>query len=274
MNPPNLLTFDIEEWFQANYRALAGRPGAERDDRLESNAGRLLDICERRGARATFFVLGETAERHPGLVQEIKGRGHEVASHGFHHVLVREQRPIDFAADLKTSAALLERLAGEKIVGFRAPSWSVDRRMGWFFEALGKSGFVYDSSLFPVKTFLFGDGRAGRFPHKIGSILEFPASTFRFSGKRIPFASGFFFRFFPFKVIRNNVRALNRQRRPAMVCLHPREIDPDAPRLALPPRESFIHYLGVRATEGKLDRLLATFRFVSIRDYLRFNPRQ
>ena len=268
MIPPNLLTFDIEEWFQANYQALAGRPRPGGDDRLESNVGRILDICRRYGATASFFVLGETAERHPSLVEEIKRQGHEVASHGFSHALVREQTPAEFAADLKAAAGLLERLAGKRVIGFRAPSWSANQRMRWFFDLLGKNGFVYDSSLFPVKTFLYGDSRAVRFPHKIGDVFEFPASTFRLSGIRIPFLNGFFFRFFPLNFSKTAIRSLNRRGQPAMVCLHPREIDPDAPRLALPPRERFIHYFGVRATEGKLERLLAAFRFISIREYL------
>ncbi|MGB7295251.1 MAG: polysaccharide deacetylase family protein [Candidatus Aminicenantales bacterium] len=264
----NLLTFDIEEWFQANYRLPGERPMPERDSRLERNVERLLAICARHGATATFFVLGETAERHPGLVGKIKRRGHEIASHGYRHSLIYDRTPQEFAADLRKSIGLLENLAGEKVRGFRAPSWSVGRHMNWFFSLLAENGLAYDSSLFPLKTFLYGDSRAKAFPHKINDIVELPASTFRFLGKRIPFASGFFFRFFSSSVIRRAVRSLNRRGLPAMICLHPREIDPSAPRLPLPPRERFIHYHNIHSTERKLERLLGSFRFVSIREYL------
>jgi polysaccharide deacetylase family protein (PEP-CTERM system associated) len=264
----NLLTFDIEEWFQANYRMPGDRPMPERDDRLERNVERLLDICVRHGATASFFVLGETAERYPGLVGEIKRRGHEIASHGYRHALVYDRTPQDFAADLRRSIALLENLAGERVRGFRAPSWSIGPHMDWFFALLAENELIYDSSLFPMKTFLYGDSTAEAFPHKVRDIFEFPASTFRFLGRRVPFASGFFFRFFSSSVIRRAIRSLNRRGLPAMICLHPREIDPSAPRLALPLRERFIHYHGIRSTERKLTHLLDSFRFVSIREYL------
>ncbi len=268
MIPSNLLTFDIEEWYQANYRPLGDRPRPERDDRLEANVERLLVTCDRHRATATFFVLGETADRHPEIVRKIKSFGHEIASHSYTHTLVYDRTPQEFAADLRRSIEILQNLTGEKVLGFRAPSWSVDREMGWFFELLEENGLVYDSSLFPAKTFLYGDSRAEDSPHKLGGISEFPASTFRFLGKRIPFASGFFFRFFPSRVIKKSIRSLNRRSRPAMICLHPREVDPDAPRLALPPRERFIHYVHVRSTEAKLNSLLSSFRFISIREYL------
>jgi polysaccharide deacetylase family protein (PEP-CTERM system associated) len=264
----NLLTFDIEEWFRANYRGLAGPVVTERDERLEVNIQKLLDLCSRQGARATFFILGATAERHPNIVAWIKERGHEIASHGYRHALVYEQTPESFARDLRRSLDTLEGMAQEKIFGYRAPSWSITADLGWFFDILKKNGLTYDSSLFPAKTFLYGDRRAERFPHRVGEITEIPASTLSLLGKRIPFASGFFFRLFSYSFIRMGIKILNRRSQPAMICLHPREIDVSAPRLELRPKERFIHYLHIKSTERKLDRLLATFHFCSIRDRL------
>ena len=264
----NLLTFDIEEWYHANFPA-AGIPEKQSlDERLESNVQKLLDLCEKHDARATFFVLGETAEKYPGAVLRIKEKGHEIASHGYRHELVYSLAPEAFAADLRKSMDVLEPLARQKIIGYRAPSWSVLHHMGWFFDILKKNGLAYDSSLFPAKTYLYGDRRAQRFPHKINGLDEIPASTLVLGRWRIPFASGFFFRFFPYFLIRAGIRNLNRRGQPGMICLHPREMDASSPRLALPPRDRFIHFFHLKTTEIKLDKLLAAFKFCSIRDYL------
>ena len=264
----NLLTFDIEEWFQANYPEVESPNKFEHDDRLEFNVRRLLNLCERHKTRATFFILAQTAERYPGVILRIKERGHEIASHGYHHALVYQQAAEEFAADLGKSLDILEGITQEKILGYRAPSWSVFSYLEWFYKTLERNGLVYDSSLFPAKTFLFGDKQAGRFPHRINGITEFPASTLSFLGRRIPFANGFFFRFFPSFFIKMGINILNKRGQPAMICLHPREIDAASPRLALPRRERFIHYVNLKTAEKKLDALLRSFKFCSIKDYL------
>lgn len=264
----NLLTFDVEEWFQANYPEVEVSKKFEHDERLELNVEKLLDLCEKHKARATFFILAQTAEKYPGVLLRIKERGHEIASHGYRHALVYRQAAGEFAADLRKSLGILEGMTKEKIIGYRAPSWSVFSSLDWFYEILEKNGLVYDSSLFPAKTFLFGDKRARRFPHRINGITEFPASTLSFFGWRIPFANGFFFRFFPYLVIKRGINILNKNGQPAVICLHPREIDAASPRLALPCREKFIHYVNLKTAAKKLDALLGSFKFCSIRDYL------
>jgi len=275
----NLLTFDVEEWFQANYpsvrsegespRLRSSRFRVEGDARLEANLARILHLCEKSGATATFFVLGQTAERYPEIIPMIKKAGHEIASHGYAHVLVCAQSAASFRADLGRSLDLLRNLAGEKILGYRAPSWSVFQHLDWFFDALKEGGLVYDSSLFPARTFLYGDRSAPRFPHRIRGLLEIPASTLSWAGLRIPFASGFFFRVFPLAFIRHGIRTLNRKNHPVMVCLHPREIDILSPRPSgWSPRDRFIHCVGTRTAERKLERLLQEFQFCAIREYL------
>jgi polysaccharide deacetylase family protein (PEP-CTERM system associated) len=264
----NLLTFDVEEWFQANYPSTAFAPRVEVDERLEVNVRGLLDLCAEHQARATFFILGRTAERHPRLIPLIQEKGHEIASHGYEHILVYEQTPEVFRADLKKSLAVLEGISRQGILGYRAPSWSINTRLPWFFDLLEKHGLAYDSSLFPTRTFLYGDSRARRFPHSIGNLIEIPASTMSLFGLRIPFASGFFFRLFPGFFISLGIRALNRRGQPAMLCLHPREVDVSSPRLKLSRKERFIHYVNIKTARKKLTGLLASFSFCSIKDYL------
>jgi polysaccharide deacetylase family protein (PEP-CTERM system associated) len=264
----NLLTFDIEEWFRANYLSTALSPQVEVDERLEVNIRVLLDLCAEYQTRATFFILGRTAERHPGIVPLIQEKGHEIASHGYEHVLVYKQTPEGFRADLKKSQAVLEGISQQRIVGYRAPSWSINTRLTWFFDILEKHGLAYDSSLFPARTFLFGDSRARRFPHSIGKLIEIPASTVSLFGLRIPFASGFFFRLFPGSFISLGIRALNRRGQPAVLCLHPREVDVFSPQLELTRKERFIHYVNIKTARRKLAGILASFSFCSIEDYL------
>ncbi len=264
----NLLTFDVEEWFQANYPSVALVPRVGVDEGLEANVRGLLDLCVEHQARATFFILGRTAERQPGIVRLIQEKGHEIASHGYEHLLVYEQTPDGFRADLKKSLDVLEGISQQGMLGYRAPSWSVNTRLPWFFDILEKHGLAYDSSLFPARTFLYGDSRARRFLHSIGNLIEIPASTVSLFGLRIPFASGFFFRLFPGFFIRLGIRALNRRGQPAMLCLHPREVDVSSPQLELTRKERFIHYVNIKTARKKLEALLASFSFCSIRDYL------
>jgi polysaccharide deacetylase family protein (PEP-CTERM system associated) len=264
----NLLTFDVEEWFQANYPSTASTSKVEVDERLEVNVRGLLDLCAEHQARATFFILGRTAERHPRLVPLIQEKGHEIASHGYEHILVYEQTPESFGADLRKSLDVLGGISRQSVLGYRAPSWSVNTRLPWFYDILESYGLAYDSSLFPARTFLYGDNRARRFPHCIGNLIEIPASTVSLFGLRIPFASGFFFRLFPGFIIRFGIRALNRRGQPAMICLHPREIDVCSPKLKLPRKERFIHYVNIKTARNKLAGLLASFSFCSIQDYL------
>lgn len=264
----NLLTFDVEEWFRANYPSTTLSSQVEVDERLEVNIRVLLDLCAEYQARATFFILGRTAERHPGIVTLIQEKGHDIASHGYEHILVYEQTPEIFRADLKKSLAVLEGISQQRILGYRAPSWSISTRLPWFFDILKKHGLAYDSSLFPARTFLYGDSRARRFPHSIGNLIEIPASTLSLFGLRIPFASGFFFRLFPGFFISLGIKTLNRRGHPAMLCLHPREVDVSSPRLELTRKGRFIHYVNIKTARRKLVGLLASFSFYSIRDYL------
>ncbi len=264
----NLLTFDVEEWYQANYPGI-DLPFEELEDkRLVGNIEQLLRLCRKYQAKATFFLLGSTAERQPHIVEAIRKEGHEIASHGLRHCLIYRLSPFVFEAELKKSLEIIEGLTGEKVIGFRAPSWSVRRNMPWFFCLLEKYGLVYDSSLFPAKTFLYGEEGIEAVPHKIGQLHEFPPAVMSLAGFKVPFSGGFYFRLWPYFLIKKGIETFNKKGLPVVVYLHPREIDVHSPRLHLPMRERFIHYIGLKNTLAKLERLLADFRFCSIKDYL------
>jgi polysaccharide deacetylase family protein (PEP-CTERM system associated) len=258
---PNFLTFDIEEWYRVNYdgasaAALTCPPGW-----MERLTDRLLEICGDVGCKCTFFVLGSVAEDYPQVVRRIAAAGHEVASHSYAHEAVFSMTPGAFGEDLRRSCGILESLTGKAVRGFRAPSFSVTRDvLPWFYDALEEAGLAYSSSVFPGKTFLYG---IPDFPYRVHrpviegrrtGITEFPITRVAFAGRTI----GLYVRLFPASFLRRHILGENAAGRAAMLYVHPREIDPDQPRLALPWPQSFIHYFGVRGCERKLRRLLRT----------------
>ncbi len=267
----NILTFDVEEWYQANYPGFEKNSENLEDKNLEENISRLLELCHHHQAKATFFILGTTAERYPSLVPMIKAKGHEIACHGYRHDLIYNLSPKEFESDLKRALKILENQAGEKIIGFRAPSWSIRKDMSWFFQILEENGLVYDSSLFPIKTFLYGEKGVDPRPHFIGGLLELPPSVITFSLLKIPFSGGFYFRALPYFLIKKGIKKLNQDSLPAIVYLHPREIDPSSPHLTLTLKPRFIHYFGIKKALTKLQALLQDFQFTSIRDYFGFS---
>jgi polysaccharide deacetylase family protein (PEP-CTERM system associated) len=268
----NALTIDVEDYFHPNAMDAAVSP-ADWDclpHRVERNTLRLLDLLDAQHVQATFFVLGWVAERWPQLVVEIDRRGHEVASHGYAHRLVYRQEPSQFRADVKRGKAILEDRLGAPVAGFRAASYSLVDSTLWALDILIEEGFTWDSSIFPIRHDLYGIPGFSRVPVTIrrpaGAIVEIPATTVRFLGRNWPVAGGGYFRLFPYSVTRCALRHLNRREGiPAVVYLHPWEIDPEQPRLAAAAISRFRQYANLRVTEARLLRLLRDFRFGPIR---------
>jgi polysaccharide deacetylase family protein (PEP-CTERM system associated) len=268
----NLLTFDIEDWYHANYAGVDLSAYRSNDSHFRANMDLLLQLCSDAGCKATFFVLGQIGEQYPEVVRDIIRAGHEVASHGYGHQLAYKQTYEEFRADVKKSADILQTLTGEKVWGYRAPSWSIMRSNHHFLQALEELGLHYDASIFPVKTFLYGIPDA---PTKIHhpvvngrklELLEVPMSVWRIGGRNIGYSGGFYFRLFPSWLIKRIIRSGNRSGRHSIVYLHPREVDPTGKKLDLPLLESFIQYYNVAGTQAKLASILQSFQFTSIRE--------
>lgn len=264
----NALTFDVEEYFHAEAFAgmLAPDEWPSLASRVVETTGRLLDILDDAGARATFFVLGWVADRYPHLVRRIAAGGHEVACHGYGHRMIHRLTPAELREDVTRAKGLLEDTLGSPIVGYRAPTFSVVRQTWWSLDVLCEAGFRYDSSIFPIRHDRYGIPDAPRFPHRVrtaggGEIIEFPPSTLSIGGHRLPVAGGGYFRMFPYAVTRWAIHHLNdREQRPAMVYLHPWEIDGAPPALPASWSRRWRHSLNVGRTEGRLRRLLADFQ--------------
>jgi polysaccharide deacetylase family protein (PEP-CTERM system associated) len=271
----NALTFDVEEYFHAEAFARVLRPEEwpTLESRVTRSTERLLDILDRERVRATFFVLGWVAERHPALVREIASLGHEIACHGYGHRMIQHLSRPEFERDVTRAKRALEDVVGRPVLGYRAPTFSIMRATLWSLDVLVEAGFRYDSSIFPVVHDRYGIPDAPRFPHRLkapsgGEITEFPMSTVMLLGRRLPVAGGGYFRLFPYRVTRRAIARINGERQPAMVYLHPWEIDPDQPRLPVGPLTRFRHLVNVGKTESRLRRLIAELSFAPASEVL------
>ena len=239
-----VLSFDVEEHHRIEAAAklhLAPALKHVYDARLEPSTRHLLDKLGEHGIKATFFVVGEIAVSHPSLVRDIHRSGHEVASHGWDHQRVHRFTPQSFLMDLQRSRDALEQVTGSAVVGYRAPTFSIVRQTSWAIDVLSEAGFLYDSSIYPVRHDRYGIYQAPRAPFlaqgRTNSILEIPPATLRTLGVNLPVGGGGYFRLLPLWVMEKALRQSLRDCSPrvAMIYFHPWEFDPDQPRLPLRP---------------------------------------
>jgi polysaccharide deacetylase family protein (PEP-CTERM system associated) len=268
----NALTIDLEDWYQgltSTGRRVDDWPSYE--DRVVESTERLLDILARAKVKATFFVLGYVADQFPELVCRVANAGHEIGLHGYYHRPVYRLTPHEFRADVSRAREAVEKASGRQVLGYRAPMFSINRSALWALEVLREMGFRYDSSVFPIRAMLYGFPGAPRFPYHPcadQSFVEFPLSTVRLLGINWPVAGGLYLRMLPYSVLTRAMQRLDRERKPAIMYLHPWDIDVDQPRPKHTLRERLTHYHNLQRTEGKLTALLCDFRFGPLVDLL------
>ncbi len=263
------MTIDVEEHFQVSaFEGVVPREDWETlPSRVEANTERLLDLYDACGVRCTFFVLGWVAERYPELVRRIAERGHEIGSHGFSHRLIYNQTPEEFAAEAKRSRDFLREVSGQPVYGYRAASFSITRRSLWALDALVEAGYRYDSSVFPVLHDRYGVPGARKEIHRLktpsgAELVEVPPSTMTLGKATLPVAGGGYLRIYPRMLTRWAVGNMDRARRPAIVYVHPWEVDPEQPRVRGASLKSrFRHYWGLKTTGPKLRELMQRHRF-------------
>lgn len=293
----NALSIDVEDYFQVSaFEGISPQDSWDGCDlRVERNTERILEILETAGGvRATFFVLGWIAERCPDLIRRIAAAGHEIASHGFGHQRICFLAPEAFREDIRRSKGLLEDLCGTPVSGYRAPSYSISDRTPWAFDELHAAGYLYDSSICPVRHDFYGMPHWPRFQcmavkdadgawcplptatHENSSLHSIPVSTLRLGGRNIPIAGGGYFRLFPYAFSRWGLNSINtKEQRPFVFYLHPWEIDPQQPRMSGAGWKSrFRHYLNLDKTERRFEQLLKDFRFAPIREVFAIQKRQ
>lgn len=260
--PPNILSVDVEEWF--HILDIEGLPDTAAWDKLEPrvdrNFRRMLDDFDEHGIKITAFFLGWVAQRYPDLVREAARRGHEISSHGQNHQLIYGQTAQEFAADISHSRSLLQDLSGQPVNGYRAPGFSIVASTPWAFDEIRGAGFTYDSSIFPAARGHGGLASAIATPHVLqtanGELLEFPIPVVPVAGRRICFFGGGYLRLFPYSVISRMAARVNATGQPVVYYVHPREIDPEHPRLPMPPVRRFKTYVNLRTTAGKLRAIM------------------
>lgn len=271
----NAISIDLEDWFCVHNLSRA-IPRDEWDScelRVHESTRRLIDLFHRYNTKATFFVLGWVAERIPELVKELDDRGHEIAVHGYDHLLLTEISPEQFDADLGRGLKAIEQCGVKsRPLGFRAPSFTmVKKTKEWALPILEKHQFKYDSSVFPIGFHPdYGMVEAPLTPYKITpDLLEFPMSCLEVFGRRFPFSGGGYFRLFPYAYTKYCMQKVNAQGRPAVFYLHPWELDPGQPKVKnLSFSQRFRHYRNIDQTEKRLEQLLNDFKFTTIREVL------
>lgn len=262
----NGLSVDVEAWFQVGaFESVIERDEwSSLEDRVERNLHAILDLFDEADAKATFFTLGWVAQRHGALLREIAARGHELASHGWDHQRVFRLDRASFGADLERARQAIEDAGGMPVIGYRAPSFSIDQRTPWAFEELAERGYRYSSSVAPVAHDHYGWAEAPRFafhPLPWRDLVEIPVTTAILAGRRVAAGGGGFFRVLPYGFSRWAIRQVNRREgRPAIFYFHPWEIDPGQPRVANAPLKSRLrHYSRLEQMAPKLRQLVREF---------------
>jgi polysaccharide deacetylase family protein (PEP-CTERM system associated) len=272
----NAFSVDVEDYFQvgAFEKAIPRDSWSGFEPRVERNTRQLMELCEEHGVKGTWFVLGWVAERWPGLVREIRDAGHELGTHGQDHRRVTTLTPDEFRADIRLSKRIIEDVAGVEVIGYRAPNYSIVRETMWAMDILAEEGFRYDSSIFPIRHDHYGIPDFPRFPrpvrgHNGTALHEFPISTVRVAGMNLPFVGGGYLRHFPLPFIRWGMRHLNEvERRPAVVYIHPWELDPGQPVQDVGRLKRLRHYRNLDRTEERLARLFSEYTFTTCREVL------
>ncbi|SFP44910.1 polysaccharide deacetylase family protein, PEP-CTERM locus subfamily [Nitrosomonas cryotolerans] len=264
----NAMTVDVEDYFQVS--AFASHIPRESWEtlpcRVERNIDRILCLFDEKQIKATFFTLGWIAQRYPAMISRIAAHGHELASHGWAHHRVSDLKPEEFRDDIIRSKAILEDIGGQIVVGYRAPSFSINSNNLWALDYLEEAGYRYSSSIYPVHHDHYGMPDAPRFafyPRKNGGLLELPVSTVCLFGRNIPVGGGGYFRFWPYSLSRWFIQRLNlTEAHAAIFYFHPWEIDDDQPRqVGIGLKTHFRHYLNLHRMEGRIRTLIRDFNW-------------
>lgn len=270
MSTAHIFTVDVEEYFQVHaFEGVIRRnEWPDLPSRIAQNVDTVLELLSEHDAFATFFVLGWVADRHPHVVRRIADAGHEVASHGWWHYRVTSLEPDQFREDIRAAKSLLEDICGQPVAGYRAPSFSITPDSQFAFDVLLEEGYVYDSSIFPIRRSNYGWPGAPPIPHMrhcaSGVLMEFPLATSVWGPFRIPAAGGGYFRQFPFSVAQRAFREHDAHGVPGVFYVHPWELDEEQPRIRVGPMSRIRHYRGLKGNQARLGRLLREFKFTSI----------
>ena len=271
----NLLGIDFEDWFHPELIKKYLKDD-EKEPKVINGIGKILELLRKNDTSATFFVVGELLEFEPEILDKILENGHEIAFHTMHHT-----RLYDFNSEKQFSNELkkFSKLTNNKSKGFRAPTFSLDSSTSWAVEALVENNYLYDSSVVPAKSSMYGHPNAQENPYKIssesiesqdenGKLMEYPLLVTKFLGKKVPAGGGFFLRTLPMRIIKNAIKEYEKREIPATFYIHSWELTPEfMPRIKLSKKDNFITYHNIEKAYEKMEEIIREFRFTSFSDY-------
>ncbi|WNC68466.1 DUF3473 domain-containing protein [Thalassotalea nanhaiensis] len=267
----NAMTVDVEDYFHVSAfaKTIDKNDWKTLKPTVEYNTKKILNLFAQHNVKATFFILGWVARAYPDLIRTIHNSGHEIASHGFEHTRITEQTRDEYIFDVSRSISTIEDIIGDKILGYRAPSFSINETTVWAYQVLAELGIKYSSSTYPICHDLYGEPSWPRFPHsRKEGILEIPISTIKKGNKNVGIGGGGYFRLYPYFFSKNRINSYHQhETHPYNFYFHPWEIDPNQPRISNAPLLSKIrHYTNLNRMENKLRLLIQDFNFSTMKD--------
>jgi polysaccharide deacetylase family protein (PEP-CTERM system associated) len=264
------ITVDVEDYFHTE----AMSPAAPREQwdsfpsRVVDNTRKVLESFARHEVKGTFFFLGWVAGKFPSLVQEVAAAGHEIACHSYWHRAVFRLDVAEFQKDTAEAKQTIEDAGGQRVLGYRAPSFSITPGTEWAYDVLADLGFTYDSSVNPIRHDFYGNPNAQRGAHTVagGNLIELPIATTRILGQNLPAGGGAYLRLFPLTYFHRAIDALERRETPGMFYLHPWEVDPEQPRLGVGLKSRFRQYTGLARMQPNLEKLFSRHQFGPVRE--------
>ena len=266
----NAFSIDVEDFFHGKaFRYISKKDWASIRGRVERNIDLILSLLEANTVKATFFFLGWVAQQYPGLVRKVHSLGHEIASHGYWH---RDgiNSPRELLEDITKAKLTIEDITGEPVYGHRLPCFDNSQSREWFLAVVEEASYLYDSSLYPAYHSWYPWTRETRKPHKIReNLYEIPMSSVKIKNFEIPMGGGGYLRILPVEIFLRGISALNSQSLPAVIYVHPYDIDHNSPS------PSSIHLVGkmrrkIRTGDPlkRLESVFQSFSFTRIIDIL------
>ena len=272
MQEKNIITFDVEEWYDSFYLDEREKAAVIKLNRVPLAVNKILTLLSDSNTKATFFVVGKLAIENEDLIRSIVKEGHEIASHGYTHKPIAMFTPKEFEMDLMRSIKELKQITNKDILGYRAPGYSVTIKTLWALDIIKGCGLVYDSSIYPVSLRIFTSGGISGYPQTPflikKDLVEFPMITLSLAGIKVPVATTSYFRLFPYGVTKYAINKYNARKIPAVLNFHSWEFDEEQPKIRLPFPQNMKHYYGLNKVIGRFRSLLKEFDFISCKDAL------
>ena len=276
----HIMSVDVEDYFQveAFTESVVVDSWGSWPSRVVANTQRALDLLDQHNVKATFFFLGWVAHRFPALVRDAATRGHEIACHSYWHRAIYKLSPEEFREDTRLAKDVIEQASGVALKGYRAPTWSITRKSLWAPRILAEAGFLYDSSVYPIRHDLYGIPGAERVPYILDcgdnlKLREYPPATLSVGGFTLPAAGGGYLRLFPMAFTHLAFREAENNGRAVVVYFHPWELDPKQPRVRAKLRSRFRHYTNLGRMRGRLGQLMSRYRFQRFADVVHLENR-